>query len=65
MLKYRLYNRFGLYRSRVSLVPIPKVLANVAIPDGGNLVAMRNEPVLAKGRVFVGTGSGHVYMLEP
>jgi outer membrane protein assembly factor BamB len=48
-----------------SLVPIPKVLANVAIPDGGNLVAMRNEPVLAKGRVFVGTGSGHVYMLEP
>jgi len=48
-----------------SLVPIPKVLANVPIPDGGNLVAMRNEPVLAKGRVFVGTDQGHVYMLAP
>jgi hypothetical protein len=35
------------------------------MPDGGSLAAMRNEPVLAKGRVFVATGAGHVYMLEP
>lgn len=47
------------------LVPIPKVLANVAMPDGGNIAGLRNEPALAKGRVFVGTLSGHVYMLEP
>jgi outer membrane protein assembly factor BamB len=48
-----------------SLVPIPKTLANVPVPDGGNLVAIRNEPVLAEGRVFVGTAKGHVYMLQP
>jgi hypothetical protein len=47
------------------LVPIPRPLANVVMPDGGSLAAMRNEPVLAKGRVFVATGAGHVYMLEP
>ncbi len=48
-----------------SLVPIPKLLANVAVPDGGSLVAIRNEPALSNGRVFVGTDKGHVYMLEP
>ncbi len=48
-----------------SLVPIPKVIANIQIPDGGSLVAIRNEPVLAEGRVFVGTNKGHVYMLQP
>jgi len=47
------------------LVPIPKPLADVAMPDSGSLAAIRNEPVLAKGRVFVATGAGHVYMLEP
>jgi outer membrane protein assembly factor BamB len=60
------------------LLPIPKVLANIPMPDGGILAAMRNEPVLAKGRVFVAThpcvandpgcafpNAGHVYMLEP
>ena len=47
------------------LVPIPKVIANIQIPDGGSLVAIRNEPVLAGGRVFVGTNKGHVYMLQP
>jgi outer membrane protein assembly factor BamB len=47
------------------LVPIPKVLADVALPDNGNAAGLRNEPALAKGRVFVGTLSGHVYMLEP
>jgi outer membrane protein assembly factor BamB len=47
------------------LVPIPRPLANVVMPDGGGLAAMRNEPVLAKGRVFVATSAGHVYMLEP
>jgi hypothetical protein len=47
------------------LVPIPKVLANVAMPDGGNIAGLRDEPALAKGSVFVGTLNGHVYMLEP
>ena len=48
-----------------SLVPIPKVLADVAMPDGGDIAGLRDEPALAKGRVFVATGNGHVYMLEP
>lgn len=38
-----------------SLVPNLTPLADVAMPDGGSLAAMRNEPVLAKGRVFVAT----------
>jgi outer membrane protein assembly factor BamB len=46
-------------------VPIPKQLASITMPDGGSLAAMRNEPVLARGRVFVATNAGHVYMLEP
>lgn len=48
-----------------AIVPIPKVLANVAMPDGGNIAGLRNEAALAKGRVFVATSAGHVYMLEP
>jgi outer membrane protein assembly factor BamB len=48
-----------------AFVPIPKVLADVAMPDGGNIAGTRSEPALAKGRVFVATGNGHVYMLEP
>jgi hypothetical protein len=47
------------------MVPIPQVLADVALPDGGAPGWMRSEPVLAGGRVFVGTGFGHVYMLAP
>jgi hypothetical protein len=45
-------------------------LASIAMPDGGSLASMRNEPVLARGRVFVATNpnsafpnAGHVYML--
>ncbi|HUZ92191.1 MAG TPA: PQQ-binding-like beta-propeller repeat protein [Methylocella sp.] len=48
-----------------AMVPIPKMLADVAIPDGGDIAGLRNEPALARGRVFVGTLNGHVYMLEP
>ena len=47
------------------LVPIPAVLADVAVPDGSSLVGLRNEPALAGGRVFVGSTGGHVYMLSP
>jgi outer membrane protein assembly factor BamB len=50
------------------LVPHLRPLAVVAMPDGGSLAAIRNEPVVAKGRVFVATrlpNAGHVYMLEP
>jgi outer membrane protein assembly factor BamB len=46
------------------LVPIPSVLRDVAMPDGGNIAGLRNEPALAGGRVFVGTLNGHVYMLD-
>jgi len=46
------------------LVPIPTVLASVHIDDG-DLTALRNEPAQARGRIFVGTSKGHVYMLEP
>jgi outer membrane protein assembly factor BamB len=46
-----------------ALVPIPKQLVSIAMPDGGSLASMRNEPVLARGRVFVATDAGHVYML--
>jgi hypothetical protein len=42
------------------------------MPDGGSLASMRNEPVLAEGRVFVATNpsttfpnAGHVYILAP
>jgi outer membrane protein assembly factor BamB len=45
-------------------------LASVPMPDGGSLASMRNEPVLAEGRVFVATNpsaafpnAGHVYIL--
>jgi hypothetical protein len=48
-----------------ALVPIPKQLASIPMPDGGSLASMRNEPVLAGGRVFVASSAGHVYMLEP
>ena len=54
------------------LVPIPRLLASIAMPYGGSLASIHNEPALAKGRVFVATNptpafpnAGHVYMLEP
>lgn len=47
------------------LVPIPSVVANVTLPDGGDIAGMRDEPALADGKVFVGTNIGHVYMLAP
>jgi len=59
--EYSLQNCPGPY----AFVPIPRILADVPMPDGGSLAAIRNEPVLAKGRVFVATRAGHVYMLEP
>jgi outer membrane protein assembly factor BamB len=46
-----------------SLVPQPAVLANVALPDAGRIVY--SEPALARGKVFVATEAGHVYMLSP
>ena len=58
----------GLYAPVPSLQP----LADIPMPDGGSLASMRNEPVLAEGRVFVATtpnadfpGAGHVYILAP
>ena len=46
--------------SGFTLVPDPTVLANVQL-DGGILT----EPALARGRVYVATGAGKLYMLEP
>jgi hypothetical protein len=36
-------------------VPSLQPLADLPMPDGGSLASMRNEPVLAEGRVFVAT----------
>jgi outer membrane protein assembly factor BamB len=47
------------------LVPVPKILANVAMPDNGSMASVRSEVALAKGRAFVATSQGHVYMLAP
>ena len=38
-----------------AVVPNVKPFVDIAMPDGGSLASMRNEPVLAKGRVFVAT----------
>ncbi len=46
-------------------VPVPTVLANVKLPDGGDVAGLRDEPALADGKVFVATNRGHVYMLAP
>jgi outer membrane protein assembly factor BamB len=45
-------------------------LLDIPMTDGGSLASMRNEPVLAEGRVFVATNAtppngGHVYILAP
>ncbi len=45
-------------------VPIPNVLADVALPLGAG-DGVWTEPALAGGRVFVTTRGGHVYMLSP
>lgn len=47
-----------------SVVPAPAVLADVALPDAGDASGLRNEASLSEGRLFVGTGGGHVYMLS-
>jgi len=47
------------------LVPMPQILAGVAPPDGANAPGLRNEPAIANGRLYVGTGGGHVYALCP
>jgi outer membrane protein assembly factor BamB len=47
------------------VVPSPKVLADVPLPDGSDAANLRNEPALADGRVYVGTSGGHVYALWP
>jgi outer membrane protein assembly factor BamB len=57
--------RLNCLQAGYAIVPIPQELAIVVMPDGGDIARLRNEPALAKGRVFVGTGNGHVYMMEP
>jgi PQQ-like domain len=47
------------------LVPVPAVLADVALPDGSDAAGLRNEAAIAGGRLFVATAGGHVYMLSP
>jgi hypothetical protein len=48
-----------------SIVPVPAVLADVALPDGADAAGLRNEIAIGEGRLFVGTLGGHVYMLAP
>ncbi len=45
-----------------SLVPRPKILADVVFPGGGGIL---NEPVLAGGRIFVTTTGGNLFMVQP
>jgi outer membrane protein assembly factor BamB len=47
------------------LIPVPAILANVTLPDAGNISEMRDEAALADGKVFVASNMGHVYMLAP
>lgn len=47
------------------VVPSPRVLADVPLPDGSDAANLRNEPALADGKVYVGTSAGHVYALWP
>ncbi len=51
-------------RAGYTVVPVPKVLVDVTMPDGGDIAYLRKEPALARGRVFVATSNGHVYMLD-
>ena len=46
--------------SGFELVANPAILATVPLSGG-----IRTEPVLAEGRVYVGTDGGHLYALEP
>jgi outer membrane protein assembly factor BamB len=48
-----------------SAVPIPWVLFDAQVPDGGDLADLHKEVVLAEGGVFVSTKNGHVYMYQP
>jgi outer membrane protein assembly factor BamB len=52
-------------KNHYSLIPMPTVLANIVLPDRGDIAGLRDEPALADGRVFVATNWGHVYMLSP
>ncbi len=47
------------------LVPTPKVLADVALPDGSDAAGLRNEAAITRGKLYVGTTGGHVYALWP
>jgi hypothetical protein len=48
-----------------TIVPVPAILADVELWDKADAAMMRNEPVIADGRLYVGTAGGHVYSLEP
>jgi outer membrane protein assembly factor BamB len=48
-----------------SVVPIPWVLFDEAVPDAGDLADLHKEAALAEGAVFVSTKKGHVYMYAP
>jgi outer membrane protein assembly factor BamB len=47
----------GACKAPYPYAPVPSLqpLADLPMPDGGSLASMRNEPVLAEGRVFVAT----------
>lgn len=61
----RYNNAADCLKNNYVLVPVPTILANVALPDGGDISGIRDEAVLVDGKVFVATSKGHVYMLAP
>ena len=61
----RYTNAADCLKNNYTLVPVPTILANVTLPDGGDIAGMRDEAALADGKVFVATNKGHVYMLAP
>ena len=53
-----------------SVVPIAPVLKRVPLPDRSDAAHLRKEPVIANGRLYVGTSQnlpqgGHIYTIEP
>src|SRR5262249_36361630 len=48
-----------------TLVPRPRVLADIDLDPSSSSDGIFTEPALADGRVFVATTAGKLYMLEP
>jgi|HubBroStandDraft_1064217.scaffolds.fasta_scaffold71825_3 outer membrane protein assembly factor BamB len=47
------------------VVRSPRILKDVALPDGVDAANLRSEPAFADGNVYVATSGGHVYAVWP